>query len=154
MRNHATYKAGRNRSVRQRPNNDASHHRVGHRPPENLARDRDERQTCRSRSQHNRPHTVLCRLDHRLPCRPAASSQLFDLHDQYHRVADQNPDQCQHAQNRDEIRAALRSAARPRPRRSTASGATANTRNNRLEALQLDHQDRGHDKKHQWNDGS
>ena len=23
-----------------------------------------------------------------------------------------------------------------------------------IEALQLDHQDRGHDKKHQWNDGS
>ena len=46
--------------------------------------------------------------------------------------------------------APLGSKAKTTP--TAASGATAHTRKSSTEALQLDHQDRGHDKKHQWND--
>ena len=72
----------------QRPDDDASHHRVRHRPPKDLASDRNEPETCGSRGQHNRPDTVLCRLDHRLPGGSSFPSELLDLHNQDHRVTD------------------------------------------------------------------
>ena len=87
-------------------------------------------ETRRSRGQHDWPHAMLRRLDDRLPCRPPRLFQVFDLHDQYHRVADQNADQRQHAENGDESeRCAARQQGQTTPIK--ARGATANTRNKR-----------------------
>ena len=84
----------------QRADDDAAHHRVGHRAPENLARDRNQRETCGGRRQQDRPHPMLGRFDHGIPGRAPLLPQILDLHDQDHRVSDQNTDQCQHAEER------------------------------------------------------
>ncbi len=77
--------------------------------------------------------------------------QMFDLHNQDHRVADQNADQSQDPEDRDE-------SQRRATRQQRYDDADQGERRDRehqeqaLEALQLDHQDRGHDEKHQRND--
>ncbi len=83
---------------------------------------------------------------------PAGLLQVLDLHNQYYRITDQDADQRQHAEDRNG------SEWRP-ARQHSRDDADQCKRSDRkhqeqaVKALQLDHQDRGHDKEHQRNDG-
>src|ERR1700679_619788 len=139
------------RQEQQRQNgadDDAAHHRIGHRAPENLARDRDQRQGRGGGGQQDRPHAVLGRLHHRVPRRAALGAVLFDLDDQNDRVADQNADQRQHPQDRDEAqrRVARQQRGDDADKRQRRDG---ENQEQPLKTLQLQHQDGRHDEQHQ-----
>ena len=78
--------------------------------------------------------------------------QVLDLHDQDDRVADQDADQRQHAEDGDE---AERRAARHqcRDHADQAERRHGDDQEQALEALQLDHQDGRHDEQHQRHHG-
>ena len=81
-----------------------------------------------------------------------ASLQILDLDDQDDRIADEDADQRQHAENGDEAqrrvaRQQRRDDADQRQRRD------GEDQEQPVETLQLDHQDRRHDEQHQRHDG-
>ena len=135
----------------QRSDDDAAHHRVGHRTPEDFARDRYQRQAGGSRRQQDRPHAMFGGLHHRLPCGLSFLLQVLDLHDQDHRVADQDADQGKNAEDRHETE---RRAARQQRHHDADQCKRRHCAHQEqlVKTLQLKHQDRGHDEDHQRND--
>lgn len=139
---------GQEQQGQHRSDDDAAHHGKGHRSPEDLPRDRDQRQRGGSGGQHDRAHPVFGGLDHRRKGRDARFSQILDLYHQDDRVSDQDADQREHAEERYEAKRRVAGEKRDyhADQRQRRDG---KHQEQSVEALQLDHQQRCHDEQHQ-----
>src|SRR5690606_3412469 len=132
----------------QRANEDPADHGIGHGLPEHFGGDRDEAKAGGEGRQQDRADAMFGGVDHGLPRVDALAAQMFDLHDEDDRVADENANKRQHTQNGNETEWLAEGQERCNDADEGERGHGSDEEEPR-ETLQLDHQHGGHDEEHE-----
>lgn len=132
--------AGKEQQRQDRTHDDTAHHRIGHRTPEDLMRDGNEREAGGRCRQQDGTHAMFSGFNDGVPGLHSLVSQRLNLNNEDHRVANQNANEREDAENCDEAKRCTR-WQQCSDHSNHSQRCDRDNENESLETLQLDHQD-------------